>query len=135
MNKEKTVQVADKFLNKAMEYLESAEAFASKEVPAYIEELLSFKFFEHLVNALTSISIDVVVVGTLMGVCVFTIVHIVKEEFNYDVSFKKTLLAFPIVYVLAGIGSIASQSNELINAYKAKNAPRVYLVDYFKGDI
>ena len=122
-------QIVDKFLNKALGYLESAEAFAQEQIPAFIEEVLRFKVYEESVDILWGLLFIVV------GILVIYITSFRKygdeketliesDEDFVPVSFFFGLL--PIIFgILMGITSS-------LDVVKIKVAPRMYMLEYIK---
>ncbi len=125
-------EVANKLMEKALTYLNSAEAFVGENVPKYIEELLSFKIFEHGLDAVS---------GFIPLIISLILLNITRKDYkkqkDMDLAegFKVgtfTLLTGTFVGLLALI-TVSDSKDSMIEAYKAYKAPRVYLVDYFKG--
>lgn len=121
----------EKLIEKALQYLQSAEAFASKEVPAYIQELVEFKIFEHLVYYFNDFLITIPL--AILGVYGYRKVSkwlngLDKKSHTYDSNngsqYILLFLIIPLVISVIGTG-------HLVQAYKAYKAPRVYLVEYF----
>tara|TARA_R110000850_G_scaffold268120_1_gene399380 strand:- start:157 stop:561 length:405 start_codon:yes stop_codon:yes gene_type:complete len=129
-------KIADQLMEKALTYLSSAEAFVGENVPKFIEELLSFKIFEHLVGYF-----DHVIPWGIFGIAILMLARYLfkmavsdrnfcKEEEIVD---TKALICFITCLLLVPTFIAISHTNHLVQAYKAYKAPRVYLVDYFKG--
>ena len=136
--KEETI---NKLTEKALEYLNSAEAFVGSEVPKYVEELLTFKVFEHLFEAFGHL---IVVAIFLYMVYKFKQVFFDKDGNDKTYNDRRSysdppaIVAFglssfvPIILSCVILGAIQTQ---LINAFKAYKAPRVYLIDYFTNKV
>jgi len=143
--KEETI---NKLTEKALEYLNSAEAFASEQIPAYIEELLSFKVFEHLVNSADFllilpffiISLTVVYLAVRAdsgGSKARNNNRIISAIYGKDLEGPLIVIG-SFASVITGIAffvAVAGAKHDMLNAYKAHKAPRVYLVEYFKGQV
>jgi len=120
-------EILNKLLEKSLKYLDTAEAFTAKEVPLFIKELLGFKFVEHVFDAITAPILPIIVMIILIS--------IFKKRWEKD---PETFTTF-----MSGAGSLISTgflcvallhaSINLKMAYKAKYAPRVYLMDYARG--
>ena len=129
-------EAINKLTEKALQYLDSAEAFVGKEVPIYIQELLEFKFMEHLLEGVIDTAAFTVFIGTVVAIAfvgftgVFVEEHIGKKA---EDCYKYLIFSAFLGYVSAAIIGVFCNSGDFISAYKAKNAPRVYLVDYFRG--
>ena len=126
----------EELIKKALEYLNSAEAFASKEIPAYIQELLEFKFFEHLVNYFDDFLITVPLF--ILGLFLYKLFDkISKDETKYNTE-RSDANGFKWLFVVGGSIALLMSllfTNNLIEAYKIKKAPRVYMVEYFKNQV
>lgn len=133
--------IADKFAEKALAYLNSAEAFVSNEVPVYIEELLSFKVFEHLVEYF-----DGILVWSVIFVISLIIARIIwkkseekDDDGEYIVDYKSDRDGMKIVPLIASVFLLVPlligicSTRDLVKAYKAAYAPRVYLIDYLRS--
>lgn len=124
-----------KLAERALKYLDSVEAFTAKEVPVYIKELLEFKIFEHLLNYFDDFLLTIPL--AILGFVIYKKVtkwldSLDKESYRYSQSIGLNYLALSLVipFLLSVMAN-----HELINAYKAYKAPRVYLIDYFKGEL
>lgn len=121
-------EIVDKLMEKALTYLSSAEAFIGENVPKFIEELLSFKIFEHGYG---------VFIGLLgLTACLVGLFLLKKVWTNPDYC-TDTVVFFSFfgggLILITTIFSCSAINENLVKAYKAYKAPRVYLVDYFKG--
>ncbi len=132
-------EAIDKLTEKALEYLNSAEAFVGKEVPQYIEELVNFKIIEHLIEFFDGIVIlgGLFVLSAIISFICYKLSR--RKDSDGDYVIVYTLIITPIIITVALLFSLfintASSVNELTQAYKAYKAPRVYLVEYFTGKI
>lgn len=130
--KEETI---NKLTEKALEYLNSAEAFASEQVPAYIEELLSFKVMEHLVAGISGTSLFTLAISVILLAFVFgfiiDILRIKETGRRIKLMSISTLIVVPSMFAIG----LCFQQEHFMDAYKAHKAPRVYLVEYFKGQV
>lgn len=128
-------EVVNKLMEKALTYLNSAEAFAGSEIPKYIEELLNFKIMEHLINYFDDMLITLpLFLSAIIFAC---IVLFKKNEDGRTLASKSDEFVEVSLACLLLTGTLFSlsvfESKELVQAYKAYKAPRVYLVDYFKN--
>ena len=125
----------NQLIDKALEYLNSIEAFADKEVPAYIHELLQFKAFEHLIDYFDDflITIPIAILGIYFYKRATKYLEGLDKD-SYDYKSKYGLQYFGIFLVIPLLISISANHN-LIQAYKAYKAPRVYLIDYFSDKV
>jgi len=129
-------ELVDKFMAKALKYLESAEAFTTKEVPQYVQELMQFKFVEHMIEGVTDILIVTMIFGialsALLGVGVAAFIDDHYSE-DLKIQIKCGVAVFFVAITVFIIATTVGNSSDFIQAYKAKNAPRVYLIDYIRG--
>lgn len=116
----------EELFKKAMDYLQSAEAFVAKEVPAFVSELLEFKIVEHLVSGLIPFIVALILIIT--GIVLIKTIG--KEEDGVFIGGLILSTFGGFVFILA----IAIESHEFIDAYKAYKAPRVYLMDYVRSE-
>lgn len=116
------------FTEKAMQYLNTAEAFTKKEVPVYIDELLNFKFMEHILDGIGAMGFTVVIMSVAFGVIALPL----AAECVFDK--KKNILIYIFIYFfITSAMSVVVMKNNAIEAYKVKTAPRVYMIEYFKN--
>lgn len=125
-------KIIEEFVNKGLKYLESAEAFAQQNIPAYIEEILTYKLYEEFLHVLWSLPFFFI-----FGVILY-ILFIRKDDegktfYNRDLyisdDFMSGLLMGMFTF-LVGILVLLSQSLDIIQIY---TAPRMYLVEYFQN--
>ena len=129
-------EISEKLLQKLLAYAQNLETFTKAEVPAYIQELLDFKFMEHLLNYFIPIFILGVIL-TVIGILVYRF----REFFKGDGGFDETRIVTTVgsciisgVLLLLFIVRISCY-DPLLQAYKIKTAPRVYIIDYLKGEL
>jgi len=123
-------EILNKFGEKLLQYAESAEMFASKEVPLYVEELLKFRVLENYIQ-----------IGAWVGAIALTSSFLAasllwwkaKEWGEYESGPAVTTIT---VSILLGafllLGGAFSVSN-LTEIYKIKVAPRVFIIDYIRS--
>lgn len=117
---DQTSTISDQFLNKALEYLSSAEAFLKAEVPAFIQELLLWNFYESLVF---------LVVGVLLLVAAGVLFYKpIKAKYFED--HHGPMVIFGFMFFLIGTGMVISNGLDMI---KIKVAPRVFLLQEVKN--
>lgn len=118
-------KIVDTFLSKTLEYLNSTEAFLQKNVPAYVEELLQFSFYEAAFWAAFFPFVALVFVA-------FTVISI-KMSKSENKSFSKTANNIGPICVAGSfmfiIISLFATPSWVSDAIKIKTAPRVYLVE------
>ena len=120
----------EQLIKKAIEYLSSIEAFAGKEVPAFIQELLEFKIMEHLIHAIGSSVGGGLLLSAIVGLFCIPLFH---DCGDFDNKARKLLIKGTLFSSIIIIPFMFVMSNNTLQAYKAYKAPRVYLVDYFKS--
>jgi len=117
-------------INKVLGYLNSAEAFASKEVPVYIEELLQFYIVKHLVDYFFPI-----IFFAAAFLLVLFFLTWVNKKINavYDDEYNAFMACWAFLggLMLCLLVSMF-RVHHLTLAYKAYKAPRVYLIDHFR---
>ena len=131
----------NKLIEKALEYLSSIEAFAGKEVPAFIQELIEFKIFEHLFGYFSSLFVWGIVSIISIYIAKRLYARLKSDDAKFsDGSYREDYIVpaclsvgLSITFVI--LFTINIFDKEALRAYKAYKAPRVYLVDYFKGQV
>jgi hypothetical protein len=137
-----TMDISGRLLEKAIQYLESAEAFVQGEVPLYLTELLRFKVVEHLVEYFD----DMLCIGVIYTIAAILSSLLRKEYtkktekgvYKYDQEEREVSLSVQIIVHTMGIFLLTlsiCKTNHLVQAYKAAYSPRVYLIDYVKDSI
>ena len=121
-------EILKQFTEKLMHYANNAELFASKNVPAYIEELLKFKMYDHIAMAFVLTTIFVVTLA-------FTVIVIMRarklkdQDHAFVISFIPSLITLIMFIVFSTKGYL-----HIREAVKIKMAPRVYVIDYLRGN-
>ena len=111
--------IVDQFLSKSLEYLSSAEAFLKAEVPAFIQEFMTWKFYE----ALFYFGLWVIPTIVACSIGVFSY----RKYKNTGVKDNLEFATFIIT-----VGFLALFINSLVNLpviIKLKVAPRVFLLE------
>lgn len=129
-------ELVNELLQKALQYFNSAEAFATKEIPLYVQELLQFKFVEHLLDSI-GFSLALGLFFTLFFSCMIVLLRYGNSQGNIDNEYSEDAFKFGrkvfISTFIISILLVFTFNDNTIQAYKAKYAPRVYLMDYLKG--
>lgn len=109
------------FINKALEYLNSAEAFLKAEVPAYVQELLMYNFYSNLFMLISCI------MGQLI---IFFIVYKLYKK-HYIVS--EIMIPAAVIIPALTIAMIVNGTKSVDKLIKIKVAPRVFLIEHLTG--
>lgn len=133
----KKEEIVNGFLDKALSYLESTEVFVKQEVPIYIEELLNYKFFEHVSQGLIYSLAVCLVFGTFLSFILLAFSNEFYGLFGKCVKTKIKVIAFSclVSYSFMFTLGLVVNFSDFKKAYMVKTAPRVYLVEYLKGGI
>lgn len=110
-------ELLNSFTAKALEYLNSAEAFLKAEVPAYVQELLLYNFYSNLIGLIP------LLIGA--SICIFILYKARKYVNNPDVIFA----LFPAIALVLCLAGAFDNINTII---KIKVAPRVFLIEHLK---
>ena len=122
------------FTGKLLEYANSVEIFAAENVPLYVEELLRYRFYEHLAKFAFPLSLFILVLALAL---------MVKKSGDkrgwadkYDSLKDSYLTAIEIIAVLFIVTAVVMLVNtrHIVQAVKIKAAPRVYVIDYLRGE-
>lgn len=123
------MDITNEFLNKTLEYLNSAEAFLQKNVPAYVEELLVFDFYEAVFYSALPLVL-LVITGILFY---FTMKIFINKDNKFSRESSEFSGACSVIIGMALavllIFSAITVPENIIKAVKIKVAPRVYLVE------
>lgn len=121
-------ELMDSFLNKTLEYLNSAEAFLQKNVPAFVEEMLVFDFYEAVFGSILTL-----VIVFLIGFITYKSYKVSNNKDKYDEDERESaaVVAFVAggIFIVVSLISIFEIYGNLMTAVKIKVAPRVYLVE------
>lgn len=113
-----------KFMEKALVYLESSEAFLKDNVPSYIEEVLSFKMITELMDCLWCIPLF------LLTLAFYKLARqaYVKVKTLEDIDVIAYSL-FGITSISIGFLTFLTSLQDVIQVYVA---PKMYLIEYFR---
>ena len=126
-------ELITKFTDKLLQYAESAEMFASKNVPLYVEELLRYKFMEHVFTFMLPVILLVVLTVVALGIIRLTKTYPLRNEYkNVNDAYIFPIIVIPIMYFVL-LGTTVGDTRHLMQAYKIKAAPRVYIIDYLRN--
>lgn len=125
------MDISTELAKKMLEYLNSTEAFLQKNIPAFVEEYLTFYFYQ---------STFIIAFFLLLLVLSFSLSKISKKHIeNFkslsreDKEFLNVMRTVPFgILLLLNAFVIPININTLI---KIKFAPRVYLVDELKDTL
>ena len=130
----KQEEILNKFAQKALSYLESAEAFTAKELPLYVKELLEFKFYESAISLGGSVFIAGIM---LLAALVLGVICKREARKNLNTRSEEVMAfagAFAFCFLLFAFIPLVTAKDEVVELIKIKTAPRVYLIDYIKGN-
>jgi len=111
--------VMDQFLNKSIEYLSSAEAFLKAEVPAFIQEFMTWKLYESVIDLVGT----VVLIGILSFSCNKFYKANKKHNENKYGSHEGLVMGF-IMTGLAAFALLVALAQPIQKIIKIKVAPR-----------
>jgi hypothetical protein len=119
-------ELIGKLMEKSLKYLETAEAFTVKEVPLFVKELLEYKFVEHVFSGVTPF----MVCFLLMTTSIVLFVKAYKHDGESFLTFLSGI--FVALALMSSVVTTIKLGHHSMMAYKAKYAPRVYLMDYVR---
>jgi hypothetical protein len=131
-------EIVQALLEKALKYVENVEQFANGQVPLFVQELMEFKVVEHLVDGVSSIFAGGAILGTIMCGITFLISSELFRGYirqSHKDKLKVYCATALFTYLIAFTTSTGISTQHFIKAYKAKYAPRVYLVEYFRNKV
>ncbi len=133
-------ELITKFMEKLLTYVQNTEVFLNGEIPKYIEELLNFKFYEHLIDYFFPFVL--IIPGIFIVFFLYYRYLIVKDDngkSRYDKAYDQIEIKILLIFSTLIVGSMTAFSiidySHLINAAKIKTAPRVYIIEYLKENI
>lgn len=106
----------EELLNKALDYLNAVELFASEQVPVFIEELLMFYTVKHGV---------VLFIGIALAFKAFSLLK--KGSLAYDADYKEAVNS--VVGIVLGFVSTLFILFNFVSFLKVTFAPRLYLIE------
>ena len=116
-------KIVDKFLEKALKYIETLEQLGSDEVPLYIKELLEFEAYSCGVWGW----IGATVAAILFLLCVIFIFCAIIDDWNAG-----GLACGAVFWLSLSVVSGLQSVDCFMDVHKIKTAPRVYIIDYIK---
>lgn len=133
----KTEKAVQKLLEKTLNYIEKVEDFSVEQVPIFVEELLHIKFVEHLVKYFDDFLISLPIFFIGIGLLWFAFIRKHRDGKTVaELDKEEGVMAF-LFFVGLSVPLLMSilLTDHLISAYKIKYTPRVYLVEYLKGEV
>ena len=138
-----------------LQFAQGVSDFAEAEIPLYVKELLTYCYLKHMIAAWISLGLAVFTfVCCIVATYVFYHAFWKKNKlakFFYEEnaaesltggtvgSFFLSIVFILIVWVLVGgclgFDSLTFSKDQFMLAYKAKNAPRVYVIDYLRENM
>lgn len=113
--------------DKILQYMDHAEAFAGKEAPLYVDELLRFEFWRHVTTGVFFVAL----LGVLIGVFLFS--TWASKNMNNEDLWGSVCAFSGVVMAVVFLISLFMVPSSFVDAYKVKHAPRVYVIDYIKN--
>lgn len=116
------MDITKEFLTKTLEYLNSAEAFLEKNVPAYVEELLTFEVYSSVFHIVLWVGLTLT-----FGLMSFFFYRKYKREGIKKWSDLHEMTG--AATILISIIALIVVSCNVHTIIKVKTAPRVFLVE------
>ena len=113
--------------DKILQYMNHAEAFAGKEAPLYIDELLRFEFWRHVTTGVFLVALLSLFIGV---VCYSNWASTNKDSADF---WENVCFFSSVVMAVVFLISLFMVPSSFVDAYKTKHAPRVYIIDYIKN--
>jgi len=110
-----------------LETLKDTKSFALEQTPLFIQELLNYKFY----MSLTQFSLGVL--SLFVGIGMLILFLNKMEQWERERKLGRFVVSFVLAILGISIGIAAPLNN--LDWIKIKIAPRVYLMDYIKGNI
>ena len=119
------VDFLNKLTEKALKYLESAEAFAKDNIPSFIEEILLYKVYEEGLDCVWGLF--VIMLG-ILGLYLF----IRKDKDGKRLVNSEAGVMIISVGLAPLVLGIIMFFDGLLDVIKIHIAPRMYLLEYFR---
>ena len=119
-------EISDQLVTKALEYLKSAEAFAKAEVPAYLQEVVTYHIYSNVVAIILNLFLFSIACYLLL---------VINKDLKRDHVLHTDNLGVP-VGILSGIGvpvTFICMCCSFMQGLKAIIAPRMFLIEYFSN--
>jgi hypothetical protein len=128
----------EKLTERVMGWVENATQqigdFASKEVPPFITEYLTWKFWEGIIDIFGYISTELIMIGFIFGM--YKLMGYGWAKYNskpndgYDVLAIASTVIGAVISIIFSIHTFAGFPREsVVDCVKIKIAPKVYLVE------
>ena len=122
-------ELLKQFTTKLIHYVNSAEIFLKGNVPDYIEQLLKYEMY-HQINIL------------VVGLTLFAIITIIARMLHKNAASNKDDTDAHIIYVFfCGVSYffwftwfLSHGMNSVNTIVKINVAPKVYVIDYLRGN-
>jgi purine-cytosine permease-like protein len=129
MSEQTQVSILDQFLNKSLEYLSSAEAFLKAEVPAFVQEFMTWKYYEAMLSIGSKLFIAIILI--IAANLLYKRYKKLYTEDRHDPDFVPYIV-FSIVSGIAAFCMVVSLWEPIHTMVKIKVAPRVFLIEQVK---
>jgi heme/copper-type cytochrome/quinol oxidase subunit 2 len=118
--------IMDQFLVKSLEYLGSAEAFLKSEVPAFIQEFITWKIYE----AYLGLTVEILVLVGLICLSFFLVKKNAEYKKEHRYNEGNPAYEIPQVFIaIVGLVMLIAIICDLHTIVKIKVAPRVFLLE------
>jgi heme/copper-type cytochrome/quinol oxidase subunit 2 len=124
---DKTTEIYEKFAEKALGYLESTEAFLKDQLPDYFQQVVTY----HAVEAWVYVGLGVIC-WIIACASFFRLRKENAKESRQQEEIIQTICG--ILMVLPMIIGLFLVTCNLPTAIKATIAPKVFIVDYLRGE-
>lgn len=122
-------ETINQFMMKALEYLQSAEAFASREIPLFVEELIKYNLYTNVASLVGIIVIAAILIYIVVKGTIYT-----KQCMDDNLDRAGVLVLIIIGFSIGVICCLSEISRRTDNIIKLSVAPRVFLIDYIKNN-
>jgi hypothetical protein len=138
------VSVLQGFLN----FVQNASQFLSEQTPQYVRELLSYFYFSYMLDFWNQMIWVAILVAIIVAISILWWSWIFskrfkekckkEEEWMFGAVFGSALFII-FVYVILGFAILGTSINKALeyykSAYKVKNAPRVFIIEYLNDKL
>ena len=122
-------ELTDQLITKALDYLKSAEAFAKAEVPAYLQEVITFHIYSNAFSVFTYLFITLISLWTINKIqSVETGATRNRDSLFHTDNLGVPAGIFSCIGFVVGVICFFCVTHDLI---KVIVAPRVFLIEYF----
>lgn len=138
-------EILQRALEGFLEFVQNTAQFAAEQIPQYVRELLQYFYVKYMIDAWVEVGFFlfgiVIFIGLVVG-WVILIKHVEGLEYKqYDTRTNwyaggAMISLIPLITAIVLITfSFGEAKDNFLQAYKVKNAPRVFIIEYLQQSL